>query len=167
MSTFTKLKGDDLRAVAGAFAVEVTEADNDKTIRAALVEDGVTAKMVAEAFPDYAELVGLTKPVEEVKVEPVTPDVVTSPAARVAETKEVEEPVTVTNEVITDPGINFAQGGKFLVKMTRENPLFEIAGHRFTQDHPYALLDAERAEIVLSEDGFRQAKPSELREYYS
>lgn len=161
--SFTKLKGDDLRAVAGAFAVEVTDADNDKTIRASLVEDGVTAQMVAEQFPDFAELVGLERPVvvEEVVPEPV-PDVVTSPATRVVEPKEEE----IVNEVITDPGINFTQAGKFLVKMTRANPMFEIAGHRFTQDHPYALLDADRAEVVLSEEGFRQAKPSELREYY-
>lgn len=56
---------------------------------------------------------------------------------------------------------------KYLIKMDRENPLFEIAGYKFTQEQPYALVSADKADHVLSEPGFRQATPRELKEFYA
>lgn len=54
-----------------------------------------------------------------------------------------------------------------LVLMTRRNYVFEVMGIRFTSKHPFALVDADKAErLVENVEGFRYATPKEAREYY-
>lgn len=55
-----------------------------------------------------------------------------------------------------------------LVKMDRENPAYEINGHKFTREHPYVAMSEEDAEFIFeSQEGFRMATPRELQEYYN
>ena len=57
---------------------------------------------------------------------------------------------------------------KLLIKMVRANPLYQIGKYRWTQKHPYVAVEEKEAErILMTEDGFRQATPSELQEYYA
>jgi hypothetical protein len=59
------------------------------------------------------------------------------------------------------------QTDKYLLKMTRENLVYQTRGYEFTQDHPYALVNATDAQWILeNEEGFRQAFPAELTEFY-
>jgi hypothetical protein len=56
---------------------------------------------------------------------------------------------------------------KVLLKMERLNPTFEERGYRFTQVHPFVLVDEETADFLMETyEGFRIASPRELREYY-
>lgn len=57
---------------------------------------------------------------------------------------------------------------KYLVKMTRQNPLFQVGPYTFTKDHPYALVDGKDLRRILEdEEGFRQAYPDEIDDYYN
>jgi len=60
------------------------------------------------------------------------------------------------------------EGQTVLVKMDRGNPLYEIGKHVFTKVHPYVAMTEEDAqEIFDTEDGFRLATPSEVKDFYS
>jgi hypothetical protein len=55
-----------------------------------------------------------------------------------------------------------------LVRMTRANFRYDIMGHTFTKDHPFAVMSEEDAqEIFDKENGFRMATPKEAQEFYN
>jgi len=69
--------------------------------------------------------------------------------------------------VVAQPAVVAAPNDQYLLKMTRENPLFQTRGYEFTEEHPYALVTPADAQWILEhEDGFRQAYPQELAEFY-
>lgn len=156
--SFETLKKPELVAAARAFG-----ADEDGTaaeIRASLLENGVTWEMYQAAFAPKQE------PEPEPAPEPQTPNVIKS--SDITPAKEVNT-VTETTEVVTAEAVPQLQAQKnYLVKMTRENPYFEFGKYKFTQENPYAIMTAEDAQRILSsEEGFRQAFPAELQEFYS
>lgn len=54
-----------------------------------------------------------------------------------------------------------------LVRMTRANFRYDIMGHTFTREHPFAVMSEEDAqEIFDKENGFRLATPKEAQEFY-
>lgn len=144
--SFADLPIEELRRTAVEdFAADIKANANQKTVLAALVEDGVE-------WEQYATLKGLNKPEPEpVVVEPV----VVAPV--------VEEEV----EIVTAGPVAPQRTQKYLLKMERENVRFDVRGHKFTQEHPYALVSADDADHILTkEKGFRMAFPSELEEFY-
>lgn len=59
-------------------------------------------------------------------------------------------------------------GPTVLVRMERGNLMYEINGHLFTREHPYVAMSEEDAEFIFStQEGFRMATPSEVRNYYN
>ena len=55
-----------------------------------------------------------------------------------------------------------------LVRMTRANFRYDIAGFTFTKEHPFVAMNKDRAqEIFDKEEGFRLATPREVQEYYN
>jgi hypothetical protein len=55
-----------------------------------------------------------------------------------------------------------------LVRMTRDNFRYDIAGHTFTKEHPFIAMHKDQAqEIFDREEGFRLATPKEVQEYYN
>lgn len=129
------------------FAVDVKADDNKATVLAALVEAGVE-------WPQYAELKGLAKPEPAPVLDPA-PEVETADAA--LPEQEVE--------IITAAPLAPVQ--KYLIKMNRDNVRFDVRGHKFTKEHPYALVNAEDANYILEkEKGFAMATPRELEEFY-
>lgn len=160
--SFDKLKTiDELREAAEDFAVELKEDEkkSKKLIAAALLESGVTFEDYLKIHPEQREKYA---PETIKKEEPQ--NVVTS--EQVAPVRNEEEAPELTEVVTKEETPNLTTQQQWLVKMERKNPLFEVAGHRFTQEHPYALMSAEDAEVALREHGFRQAYPSEIAEYY-
>ena len=159
--SFDKLKIDELRRTAeDDFAVTLSddEKKSKKLIAAALLESGVTFEQYLVANPHQREVYAPeTIPVENEVTEAV-------PAENVVTSAQVTAPPPV--EIVVKEEVPLSTQQQWLVKMERQNPLFEIAGHRFTKDHPYVLMNAADAEVVLREDGFRQAYPSEIQEYY-
>lgn len=152
--SFVKLDQSELfRTATVDFAVDVNESDTKKVIVAALVESGVE-------FEQYLK----ANPAEREKFAPAEPKVSTAITTQAIANLPADEPV----EIITkEEHPKLTNTEKYLIKMVRENPLFEIKGHTFTTKHPYVLMDSEDAQYVLSkETGFRQAFPQELTDYY-
>jgi len=55
-----------------------------------------------------------------------------------------------------------------LVRMTRANFRYDIAGHTFTKEHPFVAMEEETAQLIFDrEEGFRLATPKEVQEYYN
>jgi|SRR6478735_4110316 len=138
--SFEKLsKAELLRTADEDFAVEVDKSWPKAKIIEALGESGVDFAQYLEQNPDVAA------EYSEVPANVVQTPVATNVAPPVLE----EEP-------------------KILIKMVRDNPLYEIGRYRWTTKHPYVLVSVKDAEnILIKEDGFRQATPGELQEYYS
>ncbi|HEY5443759.1 MAG TPA: hypothetical protein VIJ87_04665 [Pyrinomonadaceae bacterium] len=152
---FDSLNLDELHTIADYFGVDQAETITEQV--ANFAEEGVTYVQYAKAFKvplpeDYQE--------EELPV---------------VEEDEQEEPVVETGPVTAPREAQFAVQNEYLIKMTRDNPYFEVANlsnrratYKFTTAHPYAVMDAKTAQFVLShETGFRQAFPDELAEFYS
>lgn len=174
---FDDLKPAELyRSALEDFALPVEEADKGKkkVLLAAFVEGGVEWADYVAQHPEIAPAV------EEVKA-PRAGEVVTSDAPSHNSVETAPGPVEPENKWADDErAINVQQQPRivvqepiavntpdqYLIKMVRDNPLFEIRGHKFTTQHPYALVGAADADYILKEDGFRQATPAELREFY-
>lgn len=138
--SFNKVdKAELVRTADEDFAVDVDKSWPKAKVIEALEESGVTFAMYLQNNPDKAA-----------KYSEVPENVVQTPAVKTA------EPVVEEEE------------RKLLVKMLRVNPLYQIGKYRWTQKHPYALVSEKDAEKILTqEEGFRQATPGELQEYYS
>lgn len=149
---FEDYKVGELREIAeDEFAVE-SEGLNKQEVLAALTESGVTWAMHVANHPELQE-----EPEEEEK--PKADGVVTTSQMK----KQEEQPV----EIVVKEEVPLSSKQEWLIKMVRANPLYEIRGHRFTRDNPFALVSPEDAEYILTrEKGFRQATPSELQEFY-
>lgn len=137
--SFEKLeKKELLRTAAEDFAVDVDKAWPKAKIIEALEGSGVDFAMYLDQNPDRKE-------------------------------KYSEVPSNVSTEPVIKPGPPVEEDNerKIVIKMLRENPLYEIGKYRWTQQHPYVLVseaDAER--ILINEEGFRQATPGEVQKYY-
>lgn len=145
---FADLEIGELRRTAVEdFAVDIKADANKKTVLAALVEDGVE-------WEQYATLKGLNSPEPE-------PDPEAAPEVETADAGIYEPEV----EIITAEALPKTQ--KYLVKMERANVRYDTRGYRFTQEHPYSLVDPKDIDYILeTEKGFRMATPRELEEYY-
>jgi hypothetical protein len=144
---FASLDLPTLHRVADYFGVEM--ADDIQEQVANFATDNIT-------YGDYCR---------EFKV-PLPEDYVDEDVPVVVEDEEEGEPVTQT-PVTAERNAALQPQKEYLIKMTRENPYFEVGRYKFTQEHPYAIMDATTAQHVLSnEEGFRQAFPDELKEFY-
>lgn len=139
--SFTKLsKTELLRTAEEDFAVEVDKSWPKAKIIEELDASGVNFAMYLEQNPDKAA--EFSEVPDNVIKEPVN--------------KNAAPPVEDKDE------------RKILIKMVRANPLYEIGRYRWTTKHPYVLVNEKDADhILIKEEGFRQATPGELQEYYS
>lgn len=152
--SFNDLNKEQLVAAALAFGAD--ESGTKDSIKADLTEMGVTWQMYLDAFyPDKDK-----EPVAEESVLPEPTDIEDWPDA--------DEGVNEVSEIVTkEETPQLAPQDKYLIKMTRANPYFEFEDKKFTQDKPYAIMSAAQAQRILeTEDGFRQAYPAELQEFY-
>ena len=169
---FKDLKPTELyRSCIEDFAVPVDEEDKNKktVLLAALHEAGVEW---ADYVAQHPEVAPEPEPVHEF----ASGGVITSnaPAHNSVHDEQETGYVTVAPEqplaqpvVVVKEEIPLESEQQYIINMERDNPLFEVRGHRFTEYHPNALVSAADADYILTkEDGFRQATPSELREFY-
>ena len=55
-----------------------------------------------------------------------------------------------------------------LVRMTRANFRYDIAGVTFTKEHPFVAMNKDKAQTIFDkEEGFRPATPKEVQDFYS
>lgn len=155
--SFDDLEKSELyRSAIEDFAVDVDEKDSAKVIKAALLESGVK----------WADYVKQHPEVVPEKKENVITTTSTPGTSKPVPVPEPDEPVEEARVIVAEQP-NAKPSDQYLIKMVRDNPQFNTRGYKFTQDHPYALVDARNAQWILAnEEGFRQAFPNELSEFY-
>lgn len=160
MKSFKDLDVEELRRSAVEdFAVDVEPDANKKEILAAILETGITWADYVKQHPEVAQTEEPNREQEQSRGNVVTSSDVTGST----DEPVAAEPVAVR---VAEPVIK-ETADKYLIKMVRDNVLYETRGYRFTQEHPYALVNANDAQYILAkEDGFRQAFPDELEEFY-
>ena len=149
--SFTKLTKKELvRTAEEDFGVAVDKTRDKAGIIEQLGENGVTWDLYLEENPE-----------ERAKHEQPVPDNVIRHAVSSDEAlPDVHYPTRKVPEPVENDSL-------VLIKMVRVNPLYEVRGYRFTANNPFVLVREEDADhILLEEDGFRQATPRELKEYY-
>lgn len=78
--------------------------------------------------------------------------------------------VAVPEETDTDEfDVQFSK--MVLLKMERQNPTFEVLGHKFTRNQPFQVMSEQDAQDVIDVaesmgGGFRIASPSEAKSYF-
>lgn len=152
LSDFNKA---ELYTIADKFGADVEHGQGIKKqhLVDVLEGDGITVELVFDNIEEYKNRYN-PEPVEAPQNVIKTSDVNVAPQVK-------KEDVVVAKPFESD-------NKKYLIKMTRANPHFEIVGCTFTEQHPYALVDSDRAEYLLTRvEGFRQATPSELEDYYN
>lgn len=75
---------------------------------------------------------------------------------------EVETVVSVVEEV-KPLNVN----DRLLVRMSRQNPYYEIRGYTFTQEQPFVLMPLTDAEKILEIEGFYPASPKQAEEFFA
>jgi hypothetical protein len=160
-------KNELVRSALEDFAVELT--DEEKTNKASVLAAFAESNLVWEDYvAQHPEVAPEPAPVAVTSNAPshgtIGDDTVEGFITPVVEDEVTTEPGEI---VVAAPAVAGAPNDQYLLKMTRENPVYQTRGYEFTEDHPYALVNAADAQWILSnEDGFRQAFPAELAEFY-
>lgn len=145
------LNKEKLLEAAEFYGVEIEDGMTNPEIVAELISNGVTNAIYKNDFLK-----------EEEKADE---NLVTS--SDVAPKKE-ELDMENLDDVVAPVQERFESQQKYLIKMERQNPLFEFGKYRFTQERPFHVMPADVAEKLLrTETGFRQAFPSEAEEFFS
>lgn len=80
---------------------------------------------------------------------------------------ESKDEAEASADTPTGPEASVPVGDVLLLKMTRANGTFQVRGVTFTRANPYAIVPVDDAEYILDRyEGFRQATPSEVKEFY-
>lgn len=81
--------------------------------------------------------------------------------------KKFVEEEEVKNKPVENESPTFRQGGPVLLKMDRQNRSIEVLGYRFSQEHPYQVVDEGTAQQIIDVyPGFRIASPQEAKDFY-
>lgn len=194
--SFSQMKRDDLYELATEnFAVDVDERATKPQIIAALAENGVTWEM-AKTFDQNAAAIAETDDDIAEESAPAA-GVITAASVNPEATKVSVDPVEIVETVVEEDFIRVprdvdgyvrnnvfvpsepepavvpaqvtpVQPGVVLLKMERENPRYEVRGHKFTRDNPFALVKESDADYILQNvEGFKVASPREAKEFYS
>lgn len=156
--SFDSLRKLELVAAAKKLGVEIDPKDNKPALVDAIEKAGKTWEMYLRLPAEDEDVV------EDDNGDFVWPEQDEDDDDTEAEGNDAEP---VKESVVVKQELPLASKPKWLIKMVRANPLYETHGHRFTQKNPFALVTAEEAEYLLTrEDGFRQATPKELEQYY-
>lgn len=181
---FKDLTIAELRALATQFDVDVKKLTKKSDIIGKITGAGITWDMyqTLTALPDAEGLEPVDEPVQvepvpaPIQVEPVAepeqpelPFEVEWPEYSATDEDFVEEPAApVEPEVVIVPvPVKEEEPEWTVVKMDRDNRIFQAFGYEFSREHPYMLVKTEEANVLIEEiGGFRAASPRELKEYY-
>jgi hypothetical protein len=163
--SFDKLPIGELRRLADdVYPVELSEEESKDKKKAAEALNAVGANwgqyLRLHAPDDVKEKYAADLNAELDNENVTQPNVITSAdvTGKVEETGEVR--------IITKEAPKVTE--KYLVKMTRANPLFQVGPYKFTKEHPYALVEgSDLRKLLDEEEGFRQAYPDEIDEFYN
>lgn len=168
--SFQSLKVDELKELAAFYGVEPKVADPEhgatkKELLAALAEDEVS-KEDYDTFVEAKEAGDdktAEQKAEEAAAEEENPHDEEAPAE-----ESVTDETPADESVVDEADEEDEDTEEMLIRMIRKNGTYETHGLRFTKDHPFKSVPVDVAEDILeNEEGFRQARPSEVKDYYN
>lgn len=78
---------------------------------------------------------------------------------------EVEEPDTVQNYAENTEGIA-DDAETIIVRMTSNNVRRQLRGYEWSRANPFAVVNREDADLILSKTGFERATPAQVDRFY-
>lgn len=154
------LNATELKKIVEEFVIDAEDDASEDELREAVQSSNVTDKEIVLSFPDLAEK--LDEENDEEDSEVIASDSTPAkgrPAKKTAAKKAVAKKATAKTVVPDD---------RTLIKMTRNNPVYEVAGYRFERTHPFVLVKDEDVDFLIEvEGGFTVAKKSEVEAYYN
>lgn len=160
--SFEDFNKNELKQIADEFVLDV-DADNEAELRAAV--EGLDAEEVALSFPKWADRLVDEEDEEETALvtsesTPAKGRPAKKAAAKKATAKKTVAPKAEPKTVVPDTNT--------LLKMTRNNPVYEVRGYRFTRAMPYVFVKNEDVDFLIEvEGGFTVAKPSEVESFFN
>lgn len=164
--SFNDLDKEQLLEAAEHFGVSLEDGADEDAIRQALTDDGVDFALYTAEFESEdpeGELPANVITSDTVQGKKTTKKAVAKKAAAV----EDEKP-GVRRNARAARRTTVIEDDKTLIKMTRNNPVYEALGYRWTRNAPFVLVNNEHVDWLIEvEGGFTVAKPSEVEEFYS
>lgn len=147
----------ELKQVADEFVLNV-DVENESVLRSAV--ESLNPDEVALSFPQWADRIA-EEPEEEEESALVTSDATPKAKARKTTAKKaVAKKAAASKTVVPDD--------RTLLKMTRNNPVYEVRGYRFTRQMPFVFVKTEDVDFLIEvEGGFTVAKPSEVESFFN
>lgn len=165
MSFAENFNKDELVKIADEFVLDVENADDEDELRAAVA--GVRQEEIALSFPEFKDRLELEDDEDDEEESALVTSESTpkkgaakktakkAPAKKAAAKTAEAKPKTVVPDDRT------------LLKMTRNNPVYEVRGYRFTRQMPYVFVKNEDVDFLIEvEGGFTVAKPSEVESFF-
>jgi hypothetical protein len=154
------LNKKELESIVAEFVLEADDGATEDELRETIQSSRVTDSEIALSFPNLAEKLDAEDDEDEeegglISSGSIAPKKTAKKAAKKAPAKRV-----AAKTVVDD--------GTTLLKMTRNNPVYEVRGYRFEREHPYVLVKDEDVDFLIEiEGGFTVAKKSEVESFYN
>jgi DNA gyrase/topoisomerase IV subunit A len=160
------LNKDELEKIADEFALD-TDLEEDE-LRAEVAK--LSKAEVALSFPELADRLEDDEEDEDEEVALVTSE--TTPkkgtAKKAAKKTTAKKATTKTAEATPVKSKTVVPDDRTLLKMTRNNPVYEVRGYRFTRQMPYVFVKTEDVDFLIEvEGGFAVAKPTEVEAFFN
>lgn len=166
MSFAENFNKDELAKIADEFVLEVEDTDDEDELRAAVAE--VRQEEIALSFPEFKDRLELeTDEDDEEESALVTSDNTPKKGAakKAAKKAPAKKAAAKTAEAKSKTVV---PDDRTLLKMTRNNPVYEVRGYRFTRQMPYVFVKNEDVDFLIEvEGGFTVAKPSEVESFFA
>jgi hypothetical protein len=165
--SFEDFNKEELAKIADEFVLDV-DADNEDELRAAV--EGLSQDEVALSFPQWANRLELESDEddEEASALVTSEDTPKKGTAKKTAKKAPAKKAAAAKTAEPAKSKTVVPNDRTLLKMTRNNPVYEVRGYRFTRQMPYVFVKNEDVDFLIEvEGGFTVAKPSEVEEFFS
>ncbi len=137
--SLSQMKISDLRNLAEQFGVDLTPKMTKEEILVEFEESGITWNYI--------------KKLEEVKDQ--------------NQIDEEDSPQISNKKAILEADGHYSSSQ--LLKLTGKNSSIEVLGYKFSQTHPFNLMDSKNAQEIIDffPDKFRLASPREAEDFYA
>ena len=167
MSFAENFNKDELAKIADEFVLEVEDTDDEDELRAAVA--GVKQEEIALSFPEFKDRLELeTDEDDEEESALITSESTPKKGAAKKAAKKAPAKKAAAAKTAETKSKTVVPDDRTLLKMTRNNPVYEVRGYRFTRQMPYVFVKNEDVDFLIEvEGGFTVAKPSEVESFFA
>jgi hypothetical protein len=164
--SFEDFNKEELAKIADEFVLDVEDADNEDELRAAV--GNLSQEEVALSFPQWAHRLELESDEDDEEDSAVVTSDNTPKKGAAKKTAKKAPAKKAAAKTAESKSKTVVPDDRTLLKMTRNNPVYEVRGYRFTRQMPYVFVqNADVDFLVEVEGGFAVAKPSEVEDFFN